>query len=69
MDTPFINGRNALADAADLIDRYGEHAASEAASRASRSRDEGNVARFCHWRHIERVIATLSSAEILGSVH
>ncbi|HEY6048426.1 MAG TPA: hypothetical protein VIV07_05195 [Sphingomicrobium sp.] len=69
MDTPFINGRVALADAAELIDRYGTEARVEAAVRAERSRNDGNVARFCHWRQIERVIETLSSDEIHGTVH
>ena len=69
MDTPFIHGRVALNDAAELIERYGDDAGFEAAVRAERSRDDGNVARFCHWRHIERVIATLSSDEVRGSIH
>ena len=69
MDAPFINGRPALEDASDLIARYGDDAAIEAAARAERSRDDGNVARFCHWRQIERVVATLSSDEALGTVH
>ena len=69
MDTPFIHGRLALADASDLIERYGEDAGFEAAARAEQSRDLGNVARFCHWRQIERVIATLASNEVRGSVH
>jgi hypothetical protein len=69
MDAPFIHGRLALADATDLIVRYGEDALLEAAALAERSRDDGNVARFCHWRHIERVIATLSSDEVQGTVH
>jgi hypothetical protein len=69
MDAPFIHGRLALADASELIDRYGEEAALVAAERAERSRDDGNVARFCHWRHIERVIATLSCDEVRGAVH
>ena len=64
MDSLFIHGRLALADASDLIDRFGDDAGFEAAARAERSRDDGNVARFCHWRHIERVIATLSSDEV-----
>ena len=66
---PFIHGRTALADATALIDQFGHHAESEAAIRARRSRDDGNVARFCHWRQIERVIAALSREEIVGSVH
>lgn len=69
MDTPFINGRIALADAADLIDRFGDDAGLEAAVRAERSRDAGNVAQFCHWRQIERVVATLSKDEVLGTIH
>ena len=69
MDSPFIHGRVALADASDLMARYGDDAGFEAAARAERSRDDGNVARFCHWRQIERVIATLSSEEVRGSVH
>ena len=69
MDAPFIHGRLALADAADLIERYGDDAGFEAAARADRSRDDGNVARFCHWRQIERVIVTLSDQEARGTVH
>lgn len=69
MDAPFIHGRLALADATELIERFGDHAADEAAIRAERSRDDGNVMRFCHWRHIERVIAALSSDEVHGSIH
>ena len=69
MDSVFIHGRVALADAADLIERFGDDAGFEAAARAERSRDDGNVARFCHWRQIERVIATLSCDEVIGSIH
>lgn len=69
MDTPFIHGPLALADASDLIDRYGDDAALMAAERAERSRDDGNIVRFCHWRQIERVIALLSSKEASGTVH
>jgi hypothetical protein len=69
MDAPFIHGRLALNDASDLIERYGEDAMLEAAIRAERSRDDGNVVRFCHWRHIERVIATLCCDEVRGTVH
>jgi hypothetical protein len=69
MDAPFISGRLALADAAELMQRFGDDAGFEAASRAERSRDDGNVVRFCHWRQIERVIATLSSEEVSGTVH
>lgn len=69
MDIPFIAGRTALADAAELIERYGDDAGLEAAVRAEQSRDCGNVLRFCHWRQIERVVAALSADEVRGTVH
>ncbi len=69
MTTPFITGRAALDDAARLIDTFGDDAGFEAASRAEHSRDAGNVMRFCHWRQIERVIATLASDEVRGTIH
>ena len=69
MEPPFITGRPALDDAADLIDRFGEAAASEAAVRAEQCRDRGNVVRFCHWRQIERVIAMLGSRQASGALH
>jgi hypothetical protein len=69
MDSLFIAGRSALDDAAGLIERYGDDAGFEAAARAYASRDAGNLARFCHWRQIERVIATLASDEVVGTVH
>jgi hypothetical protein len=69
MDTPYISGRPALADAKQLLDQFGDEARLEAAALADYSRDIGNVARFCHWRQIERVIATLSSDQVRGTIH
>ncbi len=69
METLYIAGRAALAEASDLVERFGEGARREAAARAESSRDAGNVLRFCHWRQIERVIATLSTDEVFGTVH
>ena len=69
MSIPFITGRAALADAATLIDTYGDDAGFEAATRAESSRDAGNVMRFCHWRQIERVIATLACDQVRGTIH
>lgn len=69
MDTPYISGRGALRDAAMLMEAFGDDAGFEAAARAEDSRDKGNVIRYCHWRQIERVIATLSADDILGTVH
>ena len=69
MESIFISGQLAIADAAELIDRFGDDAGLEAAIRAETSRDAGNVVKFCHWRQIERVIAVLSSDEVRGTVH
>ncbi len=69
MDVPFINGRASLADAALLLETYGDDAGFEAAARAEASREKGNVIRFCHWRQIERVIVTLSDCEVRGTIH
>lgn len=69
MDTVFIHGRLTLADASELMERFGEGAAVEAAARARQSRGDGNVVRFCHWRQIERVVEALSSDQVTGSIH
>jgi hypothetical protein len=69
MDALFIHGRLALADAHEMIERFGEAAELEAADRARRFRSDGNVARFCHWRQIERVIAALSRDRATGTIH
>lgn len=69
MAVPFIPDRRALADASELIERYGDEARVEAAERAASSRDAGNVLRFCHWRQIERVIEALSRPDSHGTVH
>ena len=69
MESPFITGRPALNDAAELIELFGDDAAFEAAARAERSRDNDNVIGFCHWRQIERVIAALASNKVRGTIH
>ena len=61
--------RSAVTEAADLIDRFGIHAISEAAARADRSRELGNVIHFCRWRQIERIIPILSSDRAPGTIH
>jgi hypothetical protein len=61
--------RAAFREAADLIDRLGAFAGSEAALRASRSRELGNVVHFCRWRQIERMIVMLGDEQVTGPVH
>jgi hypothetical protein len=57
----------AAAEAAELIARFGDHAAFEAAARANHSRGLGNVVHFCRWRQIERMI-NLLTAETPGEI-
>jgi hypothetical protein len=66
---PSSAGGSRLPTPPNSSQRFGDDAGFEAAARAERSRDDGNVVRFCHWRQIERVIATLSSEEVRGTVH
>ena len=66
-DPVYLPDAAAAADAAELIERFGDHAAGEAAARADRSRDLGNVVHFCRWRQIERMIVLLSSTDRGGS--
>ena len=60
---------SAAADAAELMTRFGEYAASEAAARADRSRDVGNVVLFCRWRQIERLILLLAAGRGSHTIH
>ena len=55
--------------AAALIASFGEDAGREAAARADISRDRGNIILFCRWRQVERLIVTLSSNQIQGTIH
>jgi hypothetical protein len=65
----FISDRAAFIDASDLLDSHGEFAAVEAAQRASRSRDLGNVVHFCRWREVARMIDMLSDHQVGGALH
>lgn len=65
----FLTHRDQVAAASDLIGRFGAEASFEAAARADRSRGLGNVAHFCRWRQIERLILLLSADHAIGTVH
>ncbi|HEX2763302.1 MAG TPA: hypothetical protein VHM92_05585 [Allosphingosinicella sp.] len=62
-------GRDAFADAAELIERFGDSADIEAAMRARRSRDLGNFIHFCRWREAARMIRLLGADEVGGLRH
>ena len=59
----------AFVEAAQLIERFGAHAGSEAALRADRSRDLGNVIHFCRWREVARMIELMGNDAVTGPVH
>ena len=59
----------AFAEAAQLIERFGAHAGSEAALRADRSRDLGNFIHFCRWREVARMIELIRDDAVTGPVH
>jgi len=61
--------RSEAKDAAELIDRFGPHAAEEAACRAERSRNLGNAIHYCRWRQIGRLIDMLGMEQAPGTVH
>ena len=65
----YVANRSTYAQAAELIARFGDDAGFEAAARADRSRDVGNVVTYCHWRQIERLIVALSGEAVTGTVH
>lgn len=56
-------------EAAELIDRFGGFAADEAAARADRSRNLGNVIHYCRWRQIQRLIEALALDAGGATVH
>jgi hypothetical protein len=65
----YLPDRSAAADAAELMCRFGDDAANEAAARADRSRDLGNLVHFCRWRQIERLIVVLAAGRGTHTIH
>jgi hypothetical protein len=55
--------------ATELMAVFGSAATSEAASRASKSRDRGNLIRFCQWRQVGRLIEMLNADDVRGTIH
>lgn len=69
MLVPYLSDRKSYDDATQLIAAFGDNAGYEAAARADRSRDLGNVSHFCRWRQIERLIVLLAFEAPLGTIH
>ena len=59
----------AFSDARELIETFGEAAADEAAARARKSRELGNIVHFCRWRQAGRIVVLLSEEQVFGTVH
>lgn len=59
----------AVDDAAELITQFGGFAADEAAARADRSRNLGNVVHYCRWRQIQRLIELLADPAAGATLH
>ena len=69
MQPLFIADQTGINQAATLIADFGDGARHEAAMRAERSRDAGNVLHFCRWRQVERLILALSLEEAVGALN
>jgi len=65
----YIKDREAVFDAAELVSEYGLLAGREAAVRANQSREKGNVAHFCRWRQIKRLVEWMDSDEMELKLH
>lgn len=65
----YLQDRQAVFDASELIAEFGAYAALEAAARASRSRERGNVVHFCRWRQIERLVDWMDRGESEATRH
>lgn len=65
----YLSDRAQVAEANQLIVRFGVHAGDEAALRAAQSRDVGNHIHFCRWRQIGRLIDLLATGRATGTIH
>lgn len=66
---PVIADRDSFEAAAELLAAHSGGALAEARRLAERSRDVGNVLRFCRWRQAGRLIEVLASGEVSGPLH
>jgi hypothetical protein len=54
--------------ATEMLALFGGQAGIEAAARAERFRDRGNIVNFCHWRQAERLIILLATEKVQGTL-
>jgi hypothetical protein len=65
----FLRDPRDVQDAVQLIETLGDSAASAARARSDAGRDIGNVASFCRWRQIGRLIEFLEHDRFVGTLH
>ncbi len=65
----YIADRATLANADELIRHFGHAASYEANARADEARGAGNLAGFCRWRQVARLIPLLIAPAAVGTVH
>ncbi len=65
----YLSDSEAAEDAIELLAAHGPLAPFEAAARASRSRDLGNIIHFCRWRQIERFLEAMAGDHRPDTVH
>lgn len=64
-----IHDRTSVDEATQLIAVFGEDAVVEAATRADRFRNAGNLTLFCRWRQVERAVQLLQLEDVVGELH
>ncbi|MEQ1687100.1 MAG: hypothetical protein ABL874_00830 [Sphingopyxis sp.] len=55
--TPFVGGRAMVTDALALAREFGADAVQAASLRSAQSRQRGNIADYCKWREVERLLS------------
>lgn len=66
---PYLADRASADLATEFMALFGDEAGQEAAVRADRSRDRGNVIGFCRWRQVERLIVFMENGSAASTKH
>jgi hypothetical protein len=66
---PYLADRSSADLTTEFMAIYGEEAGQQAAARADRSRDRGNVIGFCRWRQVERMIVFMENGSAISTRH
>jgi hypothetical protein len=66
---PFLADRASADLTTELMAIFGDDAGQQAAVRADRSRDRGNMVGFCRWRQVERMILFMENGSAISTRH